>query len=148
MQRWRAKIAVDDTSGCWRWTAAVGDHGYPRFFLSPGVITSAHRWGYEQFVGPIPEGLVLDHVCHTRNLAACISSGECLHRRCVNPAHLEPVTSAENTRRGAPGLAHAECKNGHEFTPENTSTDARGRRQCRPCFNARKRAYMALRRAS
>lgn len=100
LERFVAKVQVDQDTDCWTWTAAVGDHGYARFRVD-GVLYSAHRWGYEQFVGPVPDGLDLDHLCHTRNLAACIASGHCLHKRCVNPAHLEPVTHLENLHRGA-----------------------------------------------
>ena len=100
-QRWQMKITIDHASGCWQWTAAVGDHGYPRFFLKSGVTASAHRWGYEQFIGPIPEGLELDHLCHTKDVPGCIATGSCVHKTCANPGHLEPVTQIENLKRGA-----------------------------------------------
>lgn len=70
---------------CWIWTSAVTGTGYGKFsYLSQTVIP--HRWIYERMVGPIPEGLTLDHLCRTR--------------LCMNPNHLEPVTQRENTRRG------------------------------------------------
>lgn len=96
----RFMVKVDKSGDCWRWTGAVGDHGYARFWAN-GATRSAHRWLYERMVGPIPTGLGLDHTCHTRNLLACIASGYCTHKRCVNPDHLEPVTQGENVRRGA-----------------------------------------------
>jgi hypothetical protein len=77
--------------GCWVWTGTNSGHKKPygniRVHNSEGspVRVKAHRWAYEQFVGPIPEGLTIDHLC--RNTL------------CVNPEHLEPVTHAENCRR-------------------------------------------------
>lgn len=58
----------------------------------------AHRWYYEQEHGPIQNGLELDHLCHNRD-ANC-PGNECIHRRCVNPLHLEAVAHPENVRRG------------------------------------------------
>jgi len=62
----------------------------------------AHRIAYQLVVGPIPDGLVLDHLCHTRD-PDCADNANCPHRRCVNPAHLEPVTRRENIARGRGG---------------------------------------------
>lgn len=79
---------VDTSGDCWLWTAYCDDKGYgwTTFGLERRT-TAAHRAVYEAFVGPIPEGLHIDHLCRTP--------------RCVNPAHLEPVTQAENNRRAA-----------------------------------------------
>lgn len=80
-------VALDDEDGgCWIWLAAVSIHGYGQFGLRNGMPTPAHRWSYQHFVGPIPDGLVIDHVCRRRD--------------CVNPDHLEAVTQGENLRRG------------------------------------------------
>lgn len=79
--------------GCWLWTASLTHNGYGKFWVD-GAVVRAHRWIYEQLVGPIPDGLHLDHV-HERG---------CRSRRCVNPAHLEPVTNEENQRRKQPSL--------------------------------------------
>lgn len=105
---------VEKTDSCWLWTAALSQDGYGLF--RDGRSQSAHRWLYKQLVGEIPDGLQLDHLCRVRN--------------CVNPAHLEPVTLAENARRGR--LTH--CKRGHELTPENTYVQ----RACKLCYQARK----------
>lgn len=86
VQRFWAKVTKTET--CWLWTGSLTHDGYGRFRLPTGHVL-AHRWSYEQLVGPIPEGLVLDHV-HKRG---------CRHRNCVNPAHLEPVTNAVNVAR-------------------------------------------------
>lgn len=78
---------VDARPGvCWRWRGSIQANGYGRFRAN-GKTTYAHRAAYALFVGPIPDGLGLDHLCR--------------NRWCVNPEHLEPVTQRENIRRGA-----------------------------------------------
>ncbi len=73
---------------CWLWTGAIMHGGYGQIRLRPGTRTmNTHRFAYELLVGPIPDGLHLDHLCRVP--------------RCCNPLHLEPVTQAENSRRGA-----------------------------------------------
>jgi hypothetical protein len=135
-ERFEAKYVVLD-NGCWEWTACRYLTGYAMFWLN-GMNMPAHRASFELYVGPIPDGLQLDHLCHTRD-ELCAGGWSCLHRRCVNPAHLEPVTHLENVRRGLGGYpallrARTHCGNGHEFTPENTKLrrDNNGR-ICRIC---------------
>lgn len=124
-------------NGCWLWIGGRrGGSGYGSFFVEKidgrPVSDLAHRWAYTHFVGPIPDGLELDHICRVP--------------ACVNPAHLEAVTHSENMRRsptagrmdiGDKRRAQTHCKNGHEFNEENTRVyrDSRGRphRQCRAC---------------
>lgn len=91
LARFMGKIVVR-INGCWHMPPSHKD-GYVMFSLA-GKYHLAHRLSYEHFVGPIPGGLVLDHVCHTDD-PSCPGGLPCLHRRCVNPAHLEPVTSDE-----------------------------------------------------
>jgi hypothetical protein len=87
---------VVDENGCWIWQLQIDRAGYGRVRREgrKGGKPNAHRWVYEQLVGPVAEGLDLDHLCRVR--------------ACVNPAHLEPVTSAENARRGAKAKITAE----------------------------------------
>jgi hypothetical protein len=84
LDRFFAKVEL--TLFCWEWLGAVGSSGYGVFHVGPGL-ELAHRYAYEALVGPIPDDHDLDHLCG--------------NTRCVNPAHLEPVTRAENVRRAA-----------------------------------------------
>lgn len=90
---------------------------------SAGVTKMAHRIVYEAMVGPIPADLQLDHLCHSTD-DKCPGGRNCWHRRCINPAHLEPVTGFENNLRSlSPSAINTRkwrCIRGHEFTPENT----------------------------
>lgn len=133
VDRFLDKVDVLD-SGCWRWTAFT-HKGYARMTVD-GQSIEMHRWAYEQFIGHIPDGLHLDHICHT-NDPSCLGGPTCLHRRCVCPWHLEPVTIGENTLRGntlaARKKAQRECVNGHPFDEANTYHAKNGTRMCRRC---------------
>jgi hypothetical protein len=122
IERFWSKVARGGTGGCWLWTAGKFSEGYGQFWRD-GRNLHAHRVAYELLVGPIPEGLNLDHLCRVRH--------------CVNPAHLEPVTARTNLLRGvgqpARNARKTHCKNGHEFTPENTYEIRPGWRACRQC---------------
>lgn len=123
--RFMKHVREDGSNGCWIWLCHSDRDGYGRFRLF-GRFTASHRASYEMFIGAIPEGLSIDHLCRNRS--------------CVNPSHLEPVTKAENDRRGAMSRRH--CPNGHEYTPENTRIRARSSaRCCKICDRKRARAY-------
>ena len=127
-KRFWAKVQVGQTSECWLWSGPCTPQGYGRYWAGKNKVYP-HRLAYELLVGPIPEGLTIDHLCR--------------NPRCVNPAHLEPVTPRENTLRGY-GLAalHAaktHCLRGHPFDEENTRV-YRGGRHCRKCCALRQRA--------
>lgn len=117
--------------GCWKWTRAT-NLGYGRINVGNGIIRQAHRVSYEEFIGPVPSGLVLDHLCR--------------NRACINPAHLEPVTNKENIIRGtgfcAVNAAKTSCLRGHPLAGENVRISRNGERLCRTCA----RAYEAGRR--
>lgn len=110
----------EPNSGCWLWLGVTDGCGYGAPHIGQRMYL-AHRLSYELFVGPIPADLTIDHKC-------CV-------RCCINPDHLEPVTRAENSRRAMARLRGADtaCRNGHEFTPQNTYRDNRGWRVCRQC---------------
>lgn len=88
---------VDPETGCWTWQKYTRK-GYGRC-MRDGRLQSAHIWYWEQKHGPKPAGLDLDHTCH--NGTGCAGGHGCIHRRCVNPDHLELATRSENVRRGA-----------------------------------------------
>lgn len=115
---------VDRTADCWTWTGATSDTGYGLYQAATNRLVRAHRYSYELTVGPIAEGLVIDHLC--RNTS------------CVNPEHLEAVTQTENVRRGLRGELHETCPYGHPFKESaHTGGHVRTRRRCGPCMTAR-----------
>lgn len=110
---------------CWLFDT-INSKGYGQFQLD-GRNLQAHIWSYEFLIGPVPDGLTLDHLCRVR--------------ACVNPWHLDPVPHRVNILRGiGPAAINArrtQCVNGHPFTSENTYLTPNGRRQCRTCIKRR-----------
>jgi hypothetical protein len=137
--RFQTKIAVDPT-GCWLWAGATMWNGYgqatPLRSDPPGTTTLVHRRAYEILVGPIPDGMTLDHLCRVRE--------------CVNPDHMEPVTMRDNMLRGrSPAAYHARathCPKGHPYFGANLYQRPNGSRGCRACLREQKAAYKRRRR--
>ena len=134
----RDRIAVQQ-NGCWHWTGPITKQSYGLANLPDGERRIAHRLVYELLVGSIPDGLHLDHQCHNRD-ADCPGGVACMHRRCVNPDHMEPATPRENVRRGktAPALNVVKemCPQGHPYS----HVDNRGWRKCETCQAERQQA--------
>lgn len=124
-----------DASGCWMWALKPTTNGYCRYRVR-GERYMAHRFAYEALVGPIPHGLQLDHVCHSFD-ATCTGGPTCLHKRCVNPAHLEPVTGRENTLRFVDFNREARCPKGHPYDVVNIRFTSKGLRYCAACIQLR-----------
>lgn len=124
--RFHESYAVDETTGCWLWTSYRAKNGYAQISVA-GRLTLAHRFSYELHVGPIADGLQLDHV-YERG---------CRHKHCVRPDHLEPVTHQENALR-AKALVTA-CPQGHPYDEINTSRRPNGWRTCKECNRQRAR---------
>lgn len=132
VERLWPRVVQGATEECWPWTGAVTDGGYGILRGNDGLNVLAHRAAWQSEHGPVPDGLELDHLCS--------------NRVCCNPAHLEPVTHAENMRRML--LRRTHCKHGHELNPENTRWADGGRRRiCLSCDHSRQRAKYQRRKA-
>lgn len=132
--RIRAKTSID-ANGCWLWQGTRNPvSGYAQTSFG-GKYRAVHRVSYEAFVGPIPAGLHIDHLCRVRH--------------CVNPAHLEPVTARTNLLRGetqtAKRAAVTHCPQGHPYDADNTYVAPKGGRACRICRRERRREWSRTR---
>lgn len=140
-RRFWSKVALPNENECLEWMGAKSSGGYGLFFLG-GAKHRAHRVAWTLAEGPIPPGLVLDHLCR--------------NRACVNPRHLEVVTNRENTVRGELWQrAVTSCPAGHAYDEANTyrrppsKSHPNGGRMCRTCMRERDRArYWRKRRAA
>lgn len=117
-----AKVSFNAETGCWDWTASLKGGGYGQF-VHRQKHWAAHRFAYVNLVGPVADGLHLDHLCRVRT--------------CVNPEHLEPVPQRTNTLRGvgfaAENFRKTHCVNGHEYNAANTYWRREGWRMCKTC---------------
>jgi len=123
MERFLSKVEPVPESGCWLWMDYLDRDGYGQFRVSAKTVKRAHRMSYELHVGPIPDGMTLDHKCRVR----C----------CVNPKHLEPVPNRVNISRGLTGKVNHRnarkqlCPRGHEYDYVHPVT---GWRACTTCI--------------
>lgn len=133
---WCQKVEAQ-ANGCWAWTGAQFELGYGSFRDDGRKQVRAYRYAWEFFIGPIPEGLTIDHLCRNPN--------------CVNPTHLEPVTMRENTLRGigpsAINSRRTHCASGHPLAGDNLYLNPiSGRRDCLICRRANGRQYVKRKR--
>lgn len=133
-------MKVDAAGDCWLWTGGLQGSGYGGFQAERDgqrYATVAHRYAYQSLVGPIPDGLQLDHLCRVRT--------------CVNPDHLQPVTPRENTLRGNTfqrrNAAKTHCPQDHPYDEDNTLRYVTKRgvtaRACRTCNREKMRRRRA-----
>ncbi len=132
------KVTPEPNSGCWLWEGATNTHGYGQIWRDRRL-QLAHRVSYELHCGPISDGKDLDHLCRIP--------------LCVNPSHLEPVSHAENCRRGDHSKSASyqrnkvTCPGGHSYSDGNIYYRSNGHRECRACSLARSREYQRRKRA-
>ena len=135
VKRFINKVRVCEDTKCWLWTAGLHHKGYAKFRDDDGRKVFAHRWAYEWFRGPIPEGLQIDHLCRVRH--------------CVNPWHMEPVTGRENQQRGLKNqfTSWTHCAKGHPLSGDNLHITKKGYRRCLECNRQQCREYYHRRKA-
>lgn len=150
MERLKQGCIINE-NGCWLWAGCLDGCGYGMVWHE-GRSRRTHCVSYELSVGPMPDGFLLDHTCHS--VDNCEGGTTCHHRRCFNPSHLEPVTHEENVKRGhhryekgqaacaAWNRAKTHCPHGHAYDEKNTGIDRYGHRWCIECnrIDARLRA--------
>ena len=130
-----AHIVPEPNTGCWFWSGSHNNSGYARINLKTTKSKTGwktcylHRVTYEMYVGPIPNGKQIDHLCRQRG--------------CCNPEHLEAVTPQQNVARGLASAVNAahktHCPYGHEYNDDNTYIDSKGWQHCNECRRQRDR---------
>jgi hypothetical protein len=136
LERFWRRVSVGKPDECWLWLGQYNNVRYGRFDIylkgGRGKHILAHRFAYEDVIGPIPRTLVIDHMCNNRG--------------CVNPAHLRVTTQRENILRGTSGsainAAKTHCPAGHPYSGSNLSIRKRGR-ACKACARHRFHANKA-----
>lgn len=138
----RFALRVWPRGDCWEWKGVKRPDGYGAVFIGHGRTTSAHRYSWELFIGPIPPGLVIDHLCG--------------NRWCVRPSHLTVTTQRDNVLRSSTAFAavnarKTHCPHGHPYAGTNLGRTRKGERVCRCChrakwhrWNRRRRSQMDL----
>jgi hypothetical protein len=133
-ERLNARITPDAESGCLLWTGPLNNQGYGRIKVGRRY-RYVHIVAWELANGPVPEGLVLDHV----------KARGCIYRHCANTAHLEPVTQLVNVMRSdavtAVNARKTHCPARHRYTRASTRIDRDGKRHCRECNREQAAAY-------
>lgn len=138
MARWNRQVKPQ-ANGCWLFMGPSSADGYGRWRPRPGApMIYAHIYSWLMTNGSIPEGMQVDHACHTADLS-CPGGQLCQHRRCCRPDHLELVTPSENTtrQRHANRLKDS-CPQGHPLSGDNLVIWSDNKRRCRACISARK----------
>lgn len=125
-RRLLANVTVTD-AGCWQWTRYIMPNGYAQISFGPREAGRdyIHRVAHMLYIGDIPDGLVIDHLCR--------------NRACCNPEHLEAVPQIVNVARGEGHGSETHCPEGHAYDDKNTKRRVCGRRACRECERARDR---------
>jgi len=134
LERFLRKIKIVE-SGCWEWQGKTTSFGYGCMGLNKKLIY-VHRFAYEHYIGSIPQGLQIDHLCR--------------NPKCANPAHLEAVTASENVLRSTAPTVSAKrnsskthCPYGHQYSSENTY-HYHNQRFCRQCQRDRRKSKKRL----
>ncbi|WP_167197946.1 HNH endonuclease signature motif containing protein [Brevibacterium pigmentatum] len=131
------KWIVNAETGCWEWILYLDRSGYGRLTFAGKRGYYAHRWSYEQHVGEIPDDMTVDHLC--------------FNPACVNPGHLRLLSLPDNSANQRSAIK-THCKNGHEYTPENTyirpARKHGGQRDCRTCIRERVARYASRKAAA
>lgn len=124
----RKNGVVDLSKPCWLWIRHIAPNGYGQAYVGKRKKVPATKFVYEALVGPVPKGYELDHYCSNKS--------------CVNPDHLKIASRRENVLRSnnptAQNARKTHCKNGHEFTKENTRLK-NGERNCYICQRIKNR---------